>query len=75
MPVPSPRVIGEARVRAEHARRALGLNPRVWYPILERNPESSEPVARSGYLWIEVDGEPRQVWARHFHIRTEESGE
>jgi hypothetical protein len=57
VPPPPPRIIGEARVRPEHARRELGLDPRAWYPVLERNPEDLH------------------VWARHFHLRTEESRE
>lgn len=72
---PPPRIIGEARVRPGHARRELGLDSRAWYLVLERNPEALEPVAQPGYLWIDVQGHRRHVWARHFHIRTEESRE
>jgi hypothetical protein len=56
-------------------RRELGLDPRVWYPVLERNPEALEPMARPGYLWIDFQGRSMHVWARHLHIRTEESRE
>jgi hypothetical protein len=64
----APRIIGEARVRPEHAQHAHAVDPRFWYPVLERNPEALDPVARPGYLWIAIRGRPVQVWAAHFDV-------
>ena len=44
------------------------LRPNGWYKLIGENPEALEPRARPGYLWIEVDGRPRQVWAGHFKV-------
>jgi len=45
------------------------VDPPSWYPVLERNPEALDPVARPGYLWIAVHGRPMHVWAAHFEVR------
>jgi hypothetical protein len=36
---------------------------------MDRNSAALEPRARQGYLWIEVDGHLREVWAGHFEVR------
>jgi hypothetical protein len=33
-----------------------------------QNRGAIEPRARPGYLWIEVDGRVREVWASHFEV-------
>jgi hypothetical protein len=59
--------IGRARLGA-YPSRYPSLRPDDWYKVIGQNPEALEPLARPGYLWIEVDGRPRRVWAGHFEI-------
>lgn len=59
---------GRARLRPEAARHYPSLRPDGWYVLLERNPEAADPLPPNGYVWIEVDGRPRRVWAAHLDI-------
>ncbi len=61
--------IGRARLLPDLSRHYPSLRPNGWYKVVGQNPEALEPRARQGYVWIEVDGRPRQVWAGHFEVR------
>jgi hypothetical protein len=61
-PPPAPRAIGRARVRPEHAGHALSLAPGRWYPVIEQ-PDDVLMSPIDGYVWIDLDGRPRSVWA------------
>jgi hypothetical protein len=67
-PPPPPRIIGEARVRPEHTRLEIAMDPQSWYPVLDRNPKALEPIARPAYLWIAVHGRPLHLRAAHFEL-------
>jgi hypothetical protein len=67
--------IGRARLLPRVAHHYPSLRPNGWYKVIGYNPEAIEPRARPGYLWIEVDGRPRQVWAGHFDVSQSGSGE
>src|SRR5215210_2398176 len=56
------KVIGRARVRPEHARHAVSLAPGRWYPVIEQPADVLTPPL-DGYVWIDLDGRPRSVWA------------
>ena len=58
--------VGRARLLPQVSHHYPSLRPNGWYKVIGRNPESIEPQAREGHLWIEVDGRPRQVWGGHF---------
>jgi hypothetical protein len=60
--------IGRARLLARLSHHYPSLRPNGWYKLIGENPAALEPRAREGYLWIEVDGRPRQVWAGHFEV-------
>jgi hypothetical protein len=60
--------IGRARMLPRLSHHYPSLRPNGWYKVIGRNPEALEPRARQGYVWIEVDGRPRQVWAGHFEV-------
>jgi hypothetical protein len=62
--------IGRARLLPRVSHHYPSLRPNGWYRVIGQNPEAIEPRARAGYLWIEVDGRPRQVWAGHFQVDT-----
>jgi hypothetical protein len=38
--------------------------------MLESNPEVTTPPL-PGWMWIELDGGLRNIWAAHFEVRTE----
>lgn len=61
--------IGRARLLPQVSGHYPSLRPNGWYKVIGQNPEALEPIARRGYLWIEVDGRPRQVWAGHFEVQ------
>jgi hypothetical protein len=61
--------IGRARLVPRVSHHYPSLRPNGWYKVVGHNPEAVEPHARPGYLWIEVDGRPRQVWAGHFEVQ------
>jgi hypothetical protein len=63
--------IGLARLLPHVSGHYPSLRPNGWYKVIGRNPEAIEPIAREGYVWIEVDGRPRQVWAGHFEVQAE----
>jgi len=67
-----PRVLGRARVRSEHARHAVALDPRTWYPVTE---PPADMLTRSleGYVWIALD-RPRHVWAAHLEVELDAEG-
>jgi hypothetical protein len=46
------------------------MDPRKWYRVLDGNPEVSKPPL-AGWMWIELHGKPRNVWAAHFELRTD----
>ena len=62
-------VIGRARLIPRMSGHYPSLRPGGWYQVIARNPASLEPVAREGFLWIDVDGRPRHVWAGQFEIQ------
>jgi hypothetical protein len=64
---PPPRVVGRARVRPEHARHALSLMPGRWYPLIEQPADLLTPPLE-GYVWIDLDGRPRSIWAAFLEI-------
>ena len=64
---PPTRVIGRARVRPEHCRHALSLAPGVWYPLIEQ-PADMLTAPLKGYVWIDLDGRPRSVWAAFLEL-------
>jgi hypothetical protein len=60
-------VIGRARVRPEHAGHALSLAPGQWYPLIEQ-PADVLAAPLEGYVWIDLDGRPRSVWAAFLEL-------
>jgi hypothetical protein len=48
------------------------MDPQTWYPVLDGNPEVSTPLL-PGWMWIELHGKPRNVWAAHFEVRSSET--
>jgi hypothetical protein len=69
-PPPPPRVIGRARILAGQAWHSPGMDPKTWYPVLKSNPEVTTPPL-PGWMWIELHGKPRNVWAAHFEMKPE----
>lgn len=65
--------IGQARLLPRVSYHYPSLRPNGWYKVIARNPAALEPRARAGFLWIEVDGRPREVWAGHFELDLHES--
>jgi CheY-like chemotaxis protein len=65
-PEAGPRVIGRARVASGN--RLLGLPRDRWLPIVARNPDALHPEALKGYVWVEVDGRLRHVWAAYLEL-------
>jgi CheY-like chemotaxis protein len=65
-PAAGPRVIGRARVASGN--RLLGLPRDRWLPIVARNPDGLHPEALKGYVWVEVDGRLRHVWAAYLEL-------
>lgn len=66
--VPAAEVVGRARLLRRVSGHYPSLRPDGCYKVISRNPDALEPVAREGFLWIDVDGRPRQVWAGHFEV-------
>jgi hypothetical protein len=66
-PPPRPRVIGWARLLPGQAWHSPGMDPKTWYSVLDSNPEVSRPPL-PGWMWIELHGKPRYVWAAHFEV-------
>jgi hypothetical protein len=65
--------IGKARLLPRVSYHYPSLRPNGWYKVIGQNPAALEPRARAGFLWIEVDGRPREVWAGHFELDLRES--
>jgi CheY-like chemotaxis protein len=65
-PGAGPRVIGRARVASGN--RLLGLPRDRWLPIVARNPDAPHPEALKGYVWLDVDGRLRHVWAAYLEL-------
>ena len=63
----APKVVGRARVRPEHARHALSLAPSRWYQVTEQPSDILTPPLE-GYVWIDLDGRPRSVWAAFLEV-------
>ena len=66
-------IVGRARLIPRLSGHYPSLRPGGWYQVIARNPSSLEPIAREGFLWIEVDGRPRHVWAGHFEVQAIDS--
>jgi hypothetical protein len=67
-PPPSPRVVGRARLLPGDRWHSPGFLPDTWYPVLDRNPAvTTLPLA--GWMWVELYGRPRNVWAAHFEVQ------
>jgi hypothetical protein len=69
---PPPRVIGRARV--VDADRLIGLELGRWFPVVDQNPQALRPEALAGYVWLDVDGWLRHVWAGFLEIEWVASG-
>jgi hypothetical protein len=67
-PPPPPRVIGRARILPGQAWHSPGMDPRTWYHVLDGNPAVTTPPL-PGWMWIELNHKPRNVWAAHFEMR------
>jgi hypothetical protein len=41
-----------------------------WYLVLDRHPKEQGPEveARPGFVWLDLDGKPRHVWATHLEF-------
>jgi hypothetical protein len=61
--------VGRARLIPRVSGHYPSLRPGGWYQVIGRNPEAMEPVASEGFMWIEVDGRLRRVWAGHFEVQ------
>jgi len=59
-------VIGRARVTSSN--RLLGLPRDRWLPMVARNPDATHPEALKGYVWLDVDGQLRHVWAAYLDL-------
>lgn len=59
--------IGRARVRPEHARHALSLEPGRWYELITPPGHILTPPLE-GYVWINLDGQARTFPAPWFEI-------
>jgi hypothetical protein len=46
------------------------MDSRTWYPVLDGNPAVTTPPL-PGWMWIELQGKPRNVWAAHFEVSEE----
>ncbi len=64
-------VIGRARLLPRLSGHYPSLRPDGRYQVIDRNPEAVEPTARAGYIWIQVDGRLRHVWAAHFELEVD----
>jgi hypothetical protein len=62
-------VVGRARLLPHVSHHYPSLRPNGWYRVIRHNPEAIDPRARQGYVWIDVDGRLRQVWAAHFELQ------
>jgi hypothetical protein len=58
-----------ARVRPEHVRHLPSFRAGEWYPVLDQPPPELHVKILAGYLWVDLDGRPRSVWAAHFEFR------
>ncbi len=45
------------------------FHPGTWYPVLEAPPATVDTPFLPGYMWVELHGKPRPVWAAHFEMR------
>jgi len=72
-PASPPQVLGRARVRSEHLRHAVALAPGEWYPVIEPPADILTPPLE-GYVWIDLDGRPRHVWAAHLEVELSAEG-
>jgi hypothetical protein len=56
------------------ARGERVLRPGIWYRILERHQEpaglANDGYPLPGYVWLDLDGVPRHVWAASLIFRT-----
>jgi len=71
-PPPSTEPQRFVRVRAG-ARGEHVLRPGIWYRVLDRHPEpaglSNDGYPLPGYVWLDLDGAPRHVWAASLEFR------
>ncbi len=44
--------------------------PKDWVRVLKRHPDGA--VAQPGYVWLEMPGKVRHVWAAHLEVRSDE---
>jgi hypothetical protein len=55
------------------ARGERVLRPGIWYQVLERHPEpaglANDGYALPGYVWLDLYGVPRHVWAASLEFR------
>ena len=65
--------IGRARLLPRLSGHYPSLRPDGRYKVIDRNPGAVEPDARAGYIWIQVDGRLRHVWAAHFELEVDPS--
>jgi hypothetical protein len=70
----SRKIVGQARLLQRVSHHYPSLRPNGWYKVMEHHPEALVPRTRRGYVWIEVDGRPRQVWAEHFEVQLDTGG-
>jgi hypothetical protein len=69
-PPPSTEPPRWARVPPGLAWKRPGL-PKDWVRVLERHPGGV--VAQPGYVWLDVPGKVRHVWAAHLEVRLDET--
>jgi hypothetical protein len=72
-PAPSTHRQRWARKRPELFLSLPALRANQWYPVLDRHPEEKGPeaISQPGYVWIDVAGKPRHVWAAQLEFREE----
>jgi hypothetical protein len=50
------------------------LRPGIWYRVLDRHPEpaglANDGYPLPGYVWLDLDGVPRHVWAAGLVFRS-----
>ena len=66
-PAAAPGVLGYARVRPGLARRAVGLDPARWYPVIEQ-PADVLAIHVEGYVWLNDAGQVRRVPLRLLEV-------
>jgi hypothetical protein len=47
---------------------SVGLDPKRWYAVVDRHPDTMPPEPLPGYVWVDIGRRLMSVWREHLDV-------